>query len=348
MSDLRVIKEPIHNYIAVSELEHALINDPLFLRLQHISQNGLAFLTYPSNRTSRFIHSLGAMHLGGEMIRSAVFNSDRSERDAFMRAFGEVLSEAESNVNVRLDQIGKWLAEQNDACYRHNAFDPKDPNSVPLIILFQSVRIACVMHDLGHPPISHTTEGVMKSMLDSFRIEGPVQVTYKEFVDALTGIGRGESGQLHELVGSSLTYYVFSELGGGGAQSDYGKFCFWIAVRIANHELAVNDPFGVFRCMHAIVSSDGFDADRGDYVLRDGHASSFEFGQYDLTRILDNLKFVRDSKGTLLMLASTTASALESFFLERYRIWRWLVFHPNVIRAEIALARALAILFEIA
>ncbi len=196
MSDLRVIKEPIHNYIAVSELEHALINDPLFLRLQHISQNGLAFLTYPSNRTSRFIHSLGAMHLGGEMIRSAVFNSDRSERDAFMRAFGEVLSEAESNVNVRLDQIGKWLAEQNDACYRHNAFDPKDPNSVPLIILFQSVRIACVMHDLGHPPISHTTEGVMKSMLDSFRIEGPVQVTYKEFVDALTGIGKERPADL--------------------------------------------------------------------------------------------------------------------------------------------------------
>lgn len=46
MRTVRVIKEPIHDYIAISELENKLINDPLFLRLQHISQNGLAHLTY--------------------------------------------------------------------------------------------------------------------------------------------------------------------------------------------------------------------------------------------------------------------------------------------------------------
>jgi hypothetical protein len=122
--------------------------------------------------------------------------------------------------------------------------------------------------------------------------------------------------------------------------------CFWFANRIANEGL-VRDPDGIFACLHTIVSSKGFDSDRGDYVLRDGYASSFEFGDYDLKRILDNLRFVQ-IRGQFRLVATTAAtSALESFFLERYRIWRWLVFHHSVVRGEVALSRAITILLEI-
>jgi len=151
------------------------------------------------------------------------------------------------------------------------------------------------------------------------------------------------------MMGTVLTEYIFSETSSSSGLAQYGRFCFWIASKIANSEAAGEDPNGVLRCLGKIVSRDGFDADRGDYVLRDGYASSFEFGQYDLTRILDNLRFWQQPTGDFELVATTTAtSALESYFLERYRIWRWLVFHHSVTQGHVALARALAILFEIA
>lgn len=345
MKSLRVIKDPIHDYIAISELENILINDPLFLRLQHISQNGLAYLTYPSNRTSRFIHSLGTMHVGGEMVLAMLRTSDRAVKKEFLKCFQDVMNLASLDVSVRIDQIRDFVSQQDDPFYLHAGFDPKNLNDLPSIVAFQAIRIACAMHDLGHPPFSHTLEMVLQSKLDSLVYsKGPKE--HRRFAEILSSLGRGEPGQLHEKVGRALTSYVFSEVAGDYAQ--FAKFCFWIATRIAQPELAMKDPKGTLACLHSLISGESFDADRCDYVLRDGHASSFEFGEYDLTRILNSIRLCKRDDDFEIVSSTTAASALESFFLERYRIWRWVVFHPNVVRAEIALSRAFALLLEIA
>ena len=52
---LTIIRDPIHNYIPISHVEEEklLIDDPMFQRLRYVTQNGLAYSVYPSNRTSR-------------------------------------------------------------------------------------------------------------------------------------------------------------------------------------------------------------------------------------------------------------------------------------------------------
>jgi uncharacterized protein len=347
MRTVRIIKEPIHNYIALSELENRLINDPLFLRLQYISQNGLAYLTYPSNRTSRFIHSLGTMHIGGEMILSALRTSERDLRGAFLNSFSRIARDAAKESSIDIVKVKRLVSKKNDIFYMHNGFDPKDSHIFFEILLFQAVRIASVVHDLGHPPFSHAVETVLKSSLESLEVQRKAPEEYQRFGKALGDLNRAQPGQLHERIGRALTLLVFTEV--ADDYEDFGKLCFWIAERIATPELASQDPDGIIACLHSIVSGDTFDADRCDYVLRDGYASGFEFGEYDLTRILQNLRLSKNNQDRFEIVSTTTAaSALESFFLERYRIWRWVVFHPNVVRAEIALARAMAHLLDIA
>jgi len=343
---VRVIKEPIHDYIGLSDLESALINDPLFLRLQHITQNGLAYLTYPSNRTSRFIHSLGAMHVGGEMILAILNSAERELKQSFLDAFTNIMEQAARDVSITLDKIERIVSSRSDVFYMHNGLDPTEHTQMSLIVMLQSVRIACVMHDLGHPPFSHTTESVLDSRFNSLQLQKATPES-KEFGRIFTNLQRAEQGALHERVGTELVYYVFSNV--DGELSNFGKFCFHIANRILVPGRAKEDPRGVLQCLHSILSGDSVDADRCDYVLRDGYASSFEFGEYDLTRILHNLRLSKNNEGNFEVASTTTAAnAFESFFLERYRIWRWIVFHPNVVRAEIALSRALNILLEIA
>lgn len=65
----RIYRDPVHNIISLdqdSELDRlliALIDTPEFQRLRRIRQLGLALYVYQGAEHSRFVHSLGVMHL---------------------------------------------------------------------------------------------------------------------------------------------------------------------------------------------------------------------------------------------------------------------------------------------
>ena len=57
--EAKTIHDPIWGSTGYSEWEMQLIDSPLIQRLRNISQVGLAVLTYPAARHSRFEHTLG-------------------------------------------------------------------------------------------------------------------------------------------------------------------------------------------------------------------------------------------------------------------------------------------------
>src|SRR4051812_4322092 len=69
------IKDPIHGYVAFTSIERPFLNDPLTQRLRWVGQSGLAHLVFPEVRTSRFAHSLGAMHLASRFWTAALRNT---------------------------------------------------------------------------------------------------------------------------------------------------------------------------------------------------------------------------------------------------------------------------------
>ena len=57
------IRDPVHGYIYVNELECKIIDSPVFQRLRKIRQLGTAHLTYPGALHTRFEHCIGSMYL---------------------------------------------------------------------------------------------------------------------------------------------------------------------------------------------------------------------------------------------------------------------------------------------
>lgn len=69
MSKRKIINDPVYGFIAIdSPLIFELIEHPLFQRLRHIKQLGLAELIYPGALHTRFHHALGALHLMGKVL----------------------------------------------------------------------------------------------------------------------------------------------------------------------------------------------------------------------------------------------------------------------------------------
>lgn len=72
---VRQVTDSVHGTIYISELEHQMMSTPFFYRLNDVYQSSTVYMTFPSNRTKRFEHSLGTMELAGQMFYSAVSNA---------------------------------------------------------------------------------------------------------------------------------------------------------------------------------------------------------------------------------------------------------------------------------
>jgi HD superfamily phosphohydrolase len=70
------IRDPVHGYVKITEIERELIDSPFLQRLRRIHQLAGAYLVYPGAVHTRFEHVVGAMHVAGEIAESLSRHSD--------------------------------------------------------------------------------------------------------------------------------------------------------------------------------------------------------------------------------------------------------------------------------
>jgi HD superfamily phosphohydrolase len=77
----KIICDPVHGEIGLSEVERRLIDCPSFQRLRHLRQLGLASLVYPNATHSRFAHSLGVFRIVSQVIDLLVRKGQLTDDD---------------------------------------------------------------------------------------------------------------------------------------------------------------------------------------------------------------------------------------------------------------------------
>src|SRR5438270_7165758 len=73
------VRDPVHNFIALREKLVELLGTRALQRLRGIRQLALANLVYPGAVHTRFDHTLGVMHVAGQMAANLGLDPDAVE-----------------------------------------------------------------------------------------------------------------------------------------------------------------------------------------------------------------------------------------------------------------------------
>jgi HD superfamily phosphohydrolase len=310
------IRDVAHDYVRLSASEARLVGSPLLQRLRHISQNAFAYLTFPAMRVDRFSHSVGVCHVSGLLIESALANSRTGKSDADENVVAFLKSFSEEVAQVLYAEI------KAGAPYLHEQVREAVASGETLIVA--ATRLAGLVHDLGHLPYSHAGEEGIEPFL-------------QQILNADDYIQFARSGKrYHEYCGLHLM------------RSMDAAYVDPLLARVALLILDVPEPsttYPALSALHRLVDSD-IDADKCDYILRDGTLAGHDYGRYDLERLVSSMRIIRQDGGFYVLPTEDAIHAVERLLFERYFLHKWIYYHRFVKLCDTAVSRVVGMLLS--
>lgn len=259
------IRIPLYGMVGLSDLEWDIVNSPPFQRLRRIRQLAFTDLVYPGATHTRFEHSIGVMHLATQ-----AFERIRQKRKA-----------------------REMLENANGLHY----------NSVSWDCARQTIRLAALIHDLGHLPFSHAAEEVVLPA----RTNGE-RYTHEDYS--------------HGFATFYLSDLLANHRDNAGLSLSAADIVGFLRGETTTNRLAALAPW------RGLIVGE-LDCDRMDYLRRDSHHMGIQYGLFDVDRILSTLTFVEHPEEGDVRLGVEEGGllAIESLILARYYMFMQVYFH---------------------
>jgi len=286
MSNTKQIRDAIYGFIELDKQEIAIISDPSFQRLRRIKQLAFTDMVYPGACHTRFEHSLGVMQMATDMYEH-IFSS-------------------------HADKIKNYLKIESEYFTREKEY------------LRKIVRLAALLHDVGHAPFSHAGEDLMPVNPESgkhYKHEHysvcAIKTIFKKYIED------AELSNRFSIKDTDIT-----------------------AMLDDNESVLYGDARHLF--LRQIISSQ-IDADRADYLLRDSVHLGVSYGYYDRHRFISclsigNIESEDDGceSGLTLAIDKKGINVAESLVIARYQMFNQVYFHKVRRIYDYHLASALA------
>jgi HD superfamily phosphohydrolase len=192
--------------------------------------------------------------------------------------------------------------------------------------LRQTVRLAALLHDIGHGPLSHASEEVMP-LLKDLKVGAYAQSTRKPDPNRQAD---HEDYTIKFVTDSSLTEVLkrnFSDI------EPYHIAC------LIDKTLKDKDDFfkvdGLdFRTILSQMVSSEMDVDRMDYLERDAYFCGTNYGKVELEWLLTNLSYHQVEDRLHLALNRRAVYTFDDFLLARHHMHLMVYFHHKSIIYE--------------
>ncbi len=272
------ILDNVHGFIEYSDAEKEVMNTLLFKRLQSIKQLSIANWIFPGSEHTRYIHSLGVMHIADKIARQLE------------------------------------LPDQDR----------------------KIIRMAGLLHDIGHYPLSHVCETPYKKGMENYkedsvcqavnndmkrRIEKFLLPVAKEFmVEAAEGH--------HEAVGAAIIRtdpqikkIITEECG----EASIDIICDMITGNVKRQD---TNPLWV-QILHSEIDADGI-----DYMMRDAAFAGTGFGSFEMNQLIRCFeRRVYDGK-EILCINEKGIAAVDQYLINKFFSYSQVVFNKHISNLE--------------
>ncbi len=226
-----------------------------------------------------------------------------------------------------------------------------------------SFLMACLLHDIGHAPFSHTCENLFSykeniSNMNSKINEELIAEIKSHLDDSICAVFEKDYSSLimknppkpHEIMSSIITCRKYN---------DYSKFfeseninfldldlmvrciigCCYSYKRTDNEENRLE--LGIKNCLIRLLNSSTVDVDKLDYIARDTQMSGYDSIVLDNKRLLDNVCIVDDDGIYYPAFRKGALSVLSNVVIAKNSQAKWIINHPVVIYESYLLCKAI-------
>ena len=240
----KTFADPVLGPIDLFEWEVILLDSPFLQRLRGIRQLGMVHAVYPGAVHDRFTHSIGVVEIADRMVEALTRNANHR------RTYGD----KDSNLPV--------------------------PDAQDRFI----IRLAALLHDIGHGPFSHASEDLVSERHEEEFIK--LNSLFREKFEGATGVKPSEAFAILLVISEPLKK-VF----------EHPRF----VIPVANKSqlptsivaLILGSRGGSLKApyLYELISGP-IDADKLDYMARDSYFTGLPVG-IDVTRLIKKLEIVR-------------------------------------------------------
>jgi HD superfamily phosphohydrolase len=193
------------------------------------------------------------------------------------------------------------------------------------------MKLAALLHDIGHGPLSHTTEQVMPTLSKL-----NIKIYSNQKIDQ-TRQANHEDYTIKFVTDSSLSDIIRNNF--PGIQPEHVAYL--IDKNLECDESIFTDGGINFRPLLSQIVSSELDADRMDYLERDSFFCGINYGKIDKDWLMQNLTFHLVQQRAYLALNRRALYAFDDFLISRHHMHLMVYFHHKSIIYEEMLNRYL-------
>lgn len=210
-------------------------------------------------------------------------------------------------------------------------YDLKNNNSTKGLADWDRIKevflLACLLHDVGHAPFSHTGE---KFYLDENGGYSKIHEMLASCVNTETlkqDIPKdSKSAAPHEIMSAIVALKNYDTY----FENDFEKELF---VRCITGYKFQSDNFlnSIYNCIITMLNSKVIDVDRLDYLIRDAYFTGFETVNIDYMRLLTSLTIIIEDDRAKLGYNKNAISVIENVVYAHDAERKWIQTHPIVL-----------------
>lgn len=203
-------------------------------------------------------------------------------------------------------------------------------------VIYNSYLVACLLHDVGHAPFSHTFEKYYGQKKDLARKLAD-EVNSDNFTSDLEQVRALDDPNFHEYVSAYLAHHEFGE----AISRLYLDSEFIVRMITGIFYVADKDNHQIHNCFISLLHGKVIDADRLDYACRDVWASGYSTSSIDLRRLISALHIKRnDDKDYVVCFEANSLNEIEGVLNVKDFQMRYVINHHVVNHEQWLLRQA--------